>query len=168
MAAGGWLLLAFAGDLGACRARRRIADFYKGKTVTLVVGSSTGGGYDTVARAIARFIGKHIPGNPNVVVRNMPGAGGMTATNFTTTAPRRTAPLGLVQTTVAVRAALSAPRKRATIRQNSTGSAAGASETGMLVVWHAAPVQFVDDLKKREITVGASGVKSTPPSMRAC
>jgi tripartite-type tricarboxylate transporter receptor subunit TctC len=46
-----------------------IADFYKGKTVALVVGSSTGGGYDTMTRAIARFIGRHVPGNPTVVVR---------------------------------------------------------------------------------------------------
>src|SRR5260221_7802255 len=65
------------------------ADFYKGKTVALVVGSSTGGGYDTMTRAIARFIGKHIPGNPTVVVRNMPGAGGITALNYIYNAAER-------------------------------------------------------------------------------
>src|ERR1700682_4659848 len=48
-------------------------DFYKGKTVTLVVGYSVGGGYDQYARALARHFGSHIPGNPSVLVQNMPG-----------------------------------------------------------------------------------------------
>ena len=52
----------------------RVAPFYKGKTITIVVGSSPGGGYDLYGRMIARHIGKHIPGNPSVVVNNMPGA----------------------------------------------------------------------------------------------
>ena len=55
------------------------ADFYKGSTVTMVVSTSAGGGYDTLARAIARQFGKHIPGHPTIVVRNMPGAGGIIA-----------------------------------------------------------------------------------------
>src|SRR3954447_22373932 len=52
-------------------------DFYQGKTVSLVVGYSAGGGYDINARLISRHIGRHIPGNPNVVVVNMPGAGSL-------------------------------------------------------------------------------------------
>ncbi len=56
-------------------------DFYKGKTVTIYVGLSAGGGYDTNARLVGRHIGKHIPGTPTVVVRNMPGAGGLVMTN---------------------------------------------------------------------------------------
>src|SRR5215467_13465703 len=59
-----------------------VADFYKGKAVTIVVSSSAAGGYDTIARAVARFMGRHLPGNPTFIVRNMPGAGGMTATNY--------------------------------------------------------------------------------------
>ena len=58
-----------------------VAEFYKGKTVSLIVSSSPGGGYDTLTRTIAKHLGKHIPGNPGVVVRNMPGAGGIVATN---------------------------------------------------------------------------------------
>lgn len=49
-------------------------DFYQDKTVRLIVMTSPGGGYDTYTRAIARFFGKHIPGNPSVIVQNMPGA----------------------------------------------------------------------------------------------
>jgi tripartite-type tricarboxylate transporter receptor subunit TctC len=55
------------------------ADFYKGKTVSIVVGFTPGGGYDINARAVARHIGKHIPGNPSVIVQNAPGAGSLTA-----------------------------------------------------------------------------------------
>ena len=57
-------------------------DFYRGKTVRIVVGSAAGGGFDTYARAIARQMGKHIPGNPTVIVENMTGAGSLRAANF--------------------------------------------------------------------------------------
>jgi tripartite-type tricarboxylate transporter receptor subunit TctC len=66
-----------------------VEDFYKGKTVQLVVGYGPGGGYDVYARLVARFLGRHIPGSPTVVVVNMPGAGSLRATNFLyTTAPK--------------------------------------------------------------------------------
>ena len=58
------------------------SDFYKGKTITIVVRSNPGGGYDTYGRLIANHIGKHIPGNPDVIVQNMPGAGGIVAANY--------------------------------------------------------------------------------------
>jgi tripartite-type tricarboxylate transporter receptor subunit TctC len=58
------------------------ADFFKGQTVTVYVGLSPGGGYDTNARLVARHIGRHIPGQPQVVVKNMPGAGGLVMTNY--------------------------------------------------------------------------------------
>jgi tripartite-type tricarboxylate transporter receptor subunit TctC len=56
--------------------------FYKGKQIRIVVGLSSGGGYDRAARLIARHMSKHIPGNPDIVVQNMPGAGSVTATNY--------------------------------------------------------------------------------------
>src|SRR4051812_40993289 len=56
--------------------------FYKGKTVTIVVGYSAGGGYDQYARLMARHLGKHIPGNPTVIVQNMPGAASMTSVRY--------------------------------------------------------------------------------------
>ena len=59
------------------------ADFYAGKTIRVTVGLAPGGGYDTYARAIARYIGKHIPGNPTLVVDNMEGAGSLIAANYT-------------------------------------------------------------------------------------
>ena len=57
-------------------------DFYKGKSIRLIVGASAGGGYDTYSRTIARHMGKHIPGNPVFVVENMPGAGFLISANY--------------------------------------------------------------------------------------
>jgi tripartite-type tricarboxylate transporter receptor subunit TctC len=66
-----------------------VADFYKGRTITLIVGYGPGGGYDLFARLMARHLGRHVPGNPAVVVQNMPGAGSLRATNYLyTVAPR--------------------------------------------------------------------------------
>ncbi len=65
---------------------KAVADFYRGKTVRIVVGFSAGGGYDQYSRVIARHLSKHIPGNPNVIVENMPGAGSIIAANHTFTA----------------------------------------------------------------------------------
>jgi tripartite-type tricarboxylate transporter receptor subunit TctC len=64
-------------------------DFYKGKTLTIVVGFTAGGGFDQNARTLARHIGKHIPGNPTVIVQNMPGAGSLTSVRYLdATAPK--------------------------------------------------------------------------------
>jgi tripartite-type tricarboxylate transporter receptor subunit TctC len=59
-----------------------IADFYRGKTVQVLVGFGPGGGYDLYARTLARYMGRHIPGNPTLVPQNMPGAGGVKAMNY--------------------------------------------------------------------------------------
>src|SRR5262245_10389644 len=59
-----------------------VADFYKGKRVNLIVSYGPGGGYDVYARVLARYMGKYIPGNPTIVVQNMPGAGSLRGTNY--------------------------------------------------------------------------------------
>jgi tripartite-type tricarboxylate transporter receptor subunit TctC len=76
------MVLAFLA-LAASDARAdAVADFYRGKLIRVVVGFASGGGYDVYARLLARHFGKYIPGNPSVVVQNMPGAGGLRAANF--------------------------------------------------------------------------------------
>ena len=57
------------------------ADFYKGKQIRIIAASAAGGGFDLYARYLARHLGKHVPGNPGVIVQNMPGAGGLAASN---------------------------------------------------------------------------------------
>ena len=72
------LMLAACGDDDDAGADP-VADFYRGKTITIIVGLSPGGGYDFNARTAARYLSEFIPGNPNVIVENMPGAGSMLA-----------------------------------------------------------------------------------------
>src|SRR6202790_4569010 len=81
-------LLVLAG-LTAAATLARADDFYKGKTFTIVVGFSPGGGYDVNARSLARRLAAHIPGNPNIIVQNQPGAGSLTAVrSLDVTAPK--------------------------------------------------------------------------------
>ncbi len=83
------------------------AEFYKGKNVSVYIGFAPGGGYDYYGRLVARHIGKHIPGNPNVVAQNMPGAGSFTAANFLfSAAPKDGTALGVVTQTIAIEEAL--------------------------------------------------------------
>lgn len=77
--------LALAGLVSGANAQG-VADFYRGKNVTILVGSGVGGGYDTYSRTLARYWGKFIPGNPNIIVQNMPGANGITMFNYLVTA----------------------------------------------------------------------------------
>src|SRR5262245_65519162 len=79
------------------------ADFYKGKTVSLIAGFPPGGGYDTYVRVLARHYGRFIPGQPNVIASNMPGAGSLTAAN---TIYAKYATGGLAPATVAWSAAM--------------------------------------------------------------
>src|SRR6478609_11312082 len=64
------------------RAADAVANFYKGRTVQVLIGFSAGGGYDIYARTLARYMGKHIPGNPTLVPQNMPGAGTLKVANY--------------------------------------------------------------------------------------
>ena len=92
-----------------------VEDFYKGKSLNLAVGFTVGGGYDLYARLVGRHIGRFIPGKPTVVVRNVPGAGGITGMNYMAT---QVAPDGLCFVTAGMgaggRAAGRRPRSPAT------------------------------------------------------
>src|SRR5581483_1386592 len=81
-AASGAALAALAVIPAAPARADAVEDFYRGRTVSIIIGYSVGGGYDTYARLLSRFIGNHIPGKPNVVAQNMPGAGSIKAANY--------------------------------------------------------------------------------------
>src|SRR5207253_3490884 len=74
-------ILLLANSAPAAQAQS-VADFYRGKTVNVLIGVGVGGEYDLQARLVARHLGKHIPGNPNVVPQNMTGAGGIKMANY--------------------------------------------------------------------------------------
>ncbi len=139
-----------------------VADFYKGAVISMVVSTSAGGGYDALARAIARHISKHIPGAPTVVVRNMPGAGGIVATNYLyAAAPRDGSVLGLIQNDPPLEPLFGTSEAHFDpTKFNWLGTPS--VETAMVLVWHTVPVNSVDDLRRRETAMGASGANSTP------
>ena len=139
-----------------------MADFYKGKKVTLIISSPVGGGYNRYARTVARHLGKYIPGKPSIIPKNMPGAGGIRAANYLyLRAPQDGSTIGSIQNTVLFEPLWSNKNARFDVNKfNWIGSAN--SEVSLIVVWHTAPVKTIQDLQKTEITVGATGAASTP------
>ena len=114
------LALGLAAGLALSLAPAQAQDFFAGKQVTYIVGSSTGGGYDSLARLTARHLGKHLPGNPQVVPSNMPGAGGgVVASHVYTRAPKDGTFVGVVFPSVIVDPLLSE-----SLRRNSPALAA--------------------------------------------
>src|SRR5262245_18020558 len=133
-----------------------VADFYRGKTVNVLIGVGVGGEYDIQARLVARHIGKHIPGNPNVVPQNMTGAGGLRMINYLyTVAARDGTYIGMIANAFpAMQAAGVAGVQFDSTKMQWIGSIAPVVET--MAVWHASGVRTVDDLRKRETIAGAS------------
>lgn len=158
------LLLACCIALAASSARAQdpVADFYKkNNTIRIVVGSEAGGGYDGYSRLLARHIGKYIPGNPTIVVQNMPGAGGIVAANFLyNAAPKDGTVMAQVQRTVPFVQIIGDPGPQfENAKFNWLGSIA--SDVDLCVAWHTSPVKSIDDLKKRELILGGSGPNDT-------
>jgi tripartite-type tricarboxylate transporter receptor subunit TctC len=90
------LAVAACGRSGSAADGAQAGEFYRGKTLSIIVGSGAGGGFDTTARLVARHIGRHIPGNPTVIVVNMPGGGGLVAANHVfSAAPKDGTAIGL-------------------------------------------------------------------------
>jgi tripartite-type tricarboxylate transporter receptor subunit TctC len=136
-----------------------LADFYKGKTVTLFVGAGTGGSYDMYARLLAPHLSKHLPGNPTVVVKLILGGGGglPAAIHMQRTAPRDGTAIGLTQQTIVV-AQLIEPVAQGKYDVNTWGwIGLMAPIRNMLSVWHTAPAQTLEEAKQKEVIVGANG-----------
>jgi tripartite-type tricarboxylate transporter receptor subunit TctC len=139
-----------------------VADFYKGKVVTIVISSSAGGGYDTLARTIARHLGDHIPGNPTLIVQNMPGAGGIVATNYLyNIAAKDGTVIGGVQNNTPFEP-LYGTKEAQYDATKFEWLGSPSVETGMLTVWKTSPAMTIGDAKTQTVTVGATGANSTP------
>jgi tripartite-type tricarboxylate transporter receptor subunit TctC len=153
-----WSLVAVALMASPAAAQAQsVADFYKGKTVTIVVGSDVGGGYDLNARAVARFIGRHIPGNPNLIVQNKPGASSIVAANMVCEVlPRDGTVIAAVQRPIPFQILFGNAGARFDVRKLQwLGSTT--NELGVVVAWHNAPQKSFEDLFKREMVIGGNG-----------
>ena len=137
-----------------------VADFYHGKQITFMVGSSPGGGYDAIARLVARHIVNHIPGNPGIVVQNTPGGGSITMTNrIVKVAPQDGTVIGLVQRGVLLAQLTKQPSVQFDINKiNFIGSVL--PELSLVAAWHTAPVQTTADLFTKQMIVGGTGATS--------
>jgi tripartite-type tricarboxylate transporter receptor subunit TctC len=137
-----------------------VGDFYKGKTISIIVGFGAGGGYDLYARTLARHLGAHLPGKPNVVVQNMTGAGGVTAANHVyNTAPKDGTVIAAVSQYAAMYQLLDGKgAKYDPAKFQWLGSMTFSNNVAY--TWNATGIKTFDDLKKREIPVGGSGVIS--------
>jgi len=137
-----------------------VADFYGGKTISLYVGFPPGGGYDIYARVLAAHMGRHIPGAPNIVVRNMDGGSGVRAAGYlsSVTAQDGTS-LGMFLDGLTLGKVLGGPGDFDPVRFTWIGRIV--STATVAVVWHTAAAQSVEDAKSKEIIVAASVPGST-------
>jgi tripartite-type tricarboxylate transporter receptor subunit TctC len=137
-------------------------EFYKGKQMTLLVGSTPGGGYDTLARAVARHWPRSLPGAPNMIVQNMPGASSLTmASHVFHVAARDGSVIGLGNNAMPTGPILYPTAARFDAAKLSW--IGGPSRDAQVVaVWHNAPAQTIDELFTKELIVGGDAVGSAP------
>lgn len=141
----------------AASAHAQSADYYRGKTIRIVVANPAGGSHDLYARMIARYLGKYVPGEPNVIVENMPGAGGLRVANYFDSIVRNESTvLGAMNSGFAFEPLFGASEaKFDPTKFHWVGTPA--SPTAMLTVWHAVPVYSLEDARNREVILGGGG-----------
>jgi tripartite-type tricarboxylate transporter receptor subunit TctC len=145
---------------GAAARADDAADFYRGRTVSLVAGFNVGGGADAYARLIARHLGPHVPGNPAVVVKNMQGAGSVLAANHLfNVSPRDGSEIGLFAGNIVVDPVIGGvPAKYDARKFNWLG--APASETSICVASPASLFRTIDDTFRAEMVTGTAGTST--------
>ena len=139
-----------------------VSDFFHGKTVTVFIGFTAGGGYDVYGRLITRYMGNHIPGNPTMVAQNMPGAGSLQLANYLyNVAPKDGTAIATFGRGEAVEPLIG----NGGARFDATkflwlGSVA--NEVSACAVWQTSPVQKWSEATQKEFTVGGLGAGADP------
>ena len=155
------IIAALAGALTALPAAaqddKALAQFYAGKTIAVSVGFSPGGIFDLYARILARHIGQHIPGKPNIIVQNVPGAGGRRLANaFQLTGPHDGTAIGITTPGIVTDQVMNAQGVQYDLRKfHWVGSPA--DEVNVLWVWHTTPVKTLADVRTREVALSSTG-----------
>ena len=142
-----------------------ISDFYRGRSISLILSAGAGGGYASYAQAFAPYFSAHIPGNPNIIIQNMPGGGGIRAMLYlNSVAPKDGTTLGLVHSSVpfaplyGTKSASFDPRA-----MNWIGSID--ASTGICVTWHTSGIATWQDMLTKPFTVGSTGAGSQMETM---
>jgi len=134
-----------------------VESFYKGKTITVLIGYAPGGLYDITARLLSRHMNRHIPGHPNMIPQNLPGSGSIkTILNLYNVAPKDGTTLGVVARSYPIDPIFNPiSEKYDPTKFEPIGSTS--SEVSVAVTWHTSPVKTFEDLYTHEITVGSTG-----------
>ena len=152
------VVLAAVATQPACSAG--VEDFYKGKTVSLLIGYSVGGGYDTYGRLVARHLGKHIPSNPIIVPQNMTGAGSLKAANYLySVAPKDGSVIGTFSRSQGIAPLIDKAEFDST---KFTWLGSVTDEVSLCVTRHDAPVKSFSELLVTPATFGGEGAGSDP------
>ena len=137
-----------------------VEDFYKGKTISFVIGVGEGGGYDLSSRLVAQYLGAFIPGKPTVVPRNMPGAGSIAAAEYVySVAPKDGTVLAMFQPTFVLEKITDKTRKYESEKFTYIGRADQSILVGL--VWKTSPAQTIEEMKKTQIVVSANAAAGT-------
>ena len=154
-----WVLVAALG-FGTAAQADPIEEFYRGKTMRLLIGYGPGGGYDLYARLVAEFLPRHIPGNPTIVPQNMPGAGSFAAASFMAgAAPKDGTVLGALAQTLALDSRVKRDAKLDITKFHYLGRVVSNIDTG--VALPKSGLKSFADVRLKQYTVGASGGGST-------
>jgi tripartite-type tricarboxylate transporter receptor subunit TctC len=154
------LTTALLAATGGAYAQDDVAEFYRGKTVRLVIGYGAGGGYDVYGKFFARYLGEHIPGKPTVIAQNMPGAGSRSAANWLyKVAPKDGTVLAVLGQATPADQALGQPGVQFDVRQfNWIGNMVAVNN--IMITWHESGVRTIDEAKKKTLAIGATGAAS--------
>ena len=153
-------LMAFAPLAGA--GAETVEEFYKKTPLSVYVGSGAGGGFDEIARVFSVHFARHLPGQPSVIIKNMPGAGGLLNVNFMyAQAPRDGSAIAAPFNTVFMLPLFGDPAAKFDERK-FTWIGSLDKQTGTCVVWHTSNIQSLADASQRDVQVGATGVNATP------
>jgi tripartite-type tricarboxylate transporter receptor subunit TctC len=137
-------------------------DFYRGKTLTIIIPIGPGGAYDAYARLITRHFGKHLPGNPTIIARNMPGAGGVIASNYLyNVAPQDGTTMVIIISSFANEQLFDSPQVKYDARKFlAVGRLL--DTTSVLFFWHASPIKVLADLYGKQSTIGITSTTDVP------
>jgi hypothetical protein len=154
------LIFAVLAALTAAAAAGSVADFYKNRSISLIIGYSVGGGYDAYARLLARYIGKHIPGEPSIVPQQMTGAGSLRAANYMfSVAPKDGAVLGIFSRSMGI-APLLGQAEFDSRKFTWLGSITDDDTT--CVTWNSSPIKTWDDFLSKPSKLGGLGADADP------
>lgn len=153
-------LAALATPIGEVRAQS-VESFYKGKQITIYIGFTSGGGYDLYARLLAQYMGRHIPGHPTIVPENMTGGGSRVAANYMfNAAPKDGTALATVDQAIPVQQAIGDPTVKFDTKAYSWIGNMD-SDNNVLAILDTPGVNSIDDAKKVEVTLGATGFNTS-------